>query len=692
MEQATGFATASRGVRNISIVDANTVWISAYDGSGSGTNIQEFSKTTNGGNTWTPGSINVGNSTLGIAMLHAISASTAYAVAYTNSASPGGQGVFITTDGGSTWSRQTTADYQSSTSFTNVVYFWDANNGFCMGDPISGEFEIYTTTDGGTNWNIVSGANIPNPLNGEYGYVGQYAANGDHIWFSTNKGRLYHSADRGYTWTVAQTPVSDFGGSSQSANFDFTSSTNGLIIDNNNALYETTDGGDTWASVSATGHYAWDVAAVPGNTGTYVNTGNNDGVSYTNFNGHLWTQLTLPGQILETAWFDSSTGWAGSFNTDASTGGIYKFNGTIPSLLNNDLGVIDVTNPVSGTVLTNSENIKVLIMNMGINPQSNFDVSYSLNGGTTVTETVSSTINSGEILEYTFSSNEDLSTPGFYNIIANTTIAGDENSANDAITVNPALLGFLPTKAVVYEEGTGTWCGWCVRGLVGLNTMAEDHTDGTWIGIGVHNGDPMVVAEHDNAIGTYIGGYPSGIMDRHSQEVDPGLASLEPAYQNHLLMVPLAKVEVASQTWNSTSRDLSVEVATTFGLDLSSADYNVAVIIVENGVTGTTSGYNQTNYYAGGSNGDMIDVDGYNYGSTTAPSSRPAAEMVYNHVSRELLGGWAGVSGVVPSSVVYNTAYTHTFTFNLPSTINENNTSYVAILIDNTTGEIENAI
>ena len=36
MSQATGFADASRGLSEVRIVDANTVWGLAYDGSGGG--------------------------------------------------------------------------------------------------------------------------------------------------------------------------------------------------------------------------------------------------------------------------------------------------------------------------------------------------------------------------------------------------------------------------------------------------------------------------------------------------------------------------------------------------------------------------------------------------------------------------------------------------------------------------------
>ena len=59
--QGTGFTATSRGLSQVTALDANTVWAMAYDGSGLGNNVQEFTLTTNGGSSWTAGTIDVGN-------------------------------------------------------------------------------------------------------------------------------------------------------------------------------------------------------------------------------------------------------------------------------------------------------------------------------------------------------------------------------------------------------------------------------------------------------------------------------------------------------------------------------------------------------------------------------------------------------------------------------------------------------
>ncbi len=101
---------------------------------------------------------------------------------------------------------------------------------------------------------------------------------------------------------------------------------------------------------------------------------------------------------------------------------------------NLDAGVVNITAPVSG-VLTNSEQVTVTIFNYGEDDISNFDVSYQVDGGTTVTETFSGTITSASTASYTFSQTADLSIEGqTYSITAATDLSGDEDPSNDSFT------------------------------------------------------------------------------------------------------------------------------------------------------------------------------------------------------------------------------------------------------------------
>ena len=393
--QATGFTTASRGIGYISICDENTVWATAYDGSGNNANVQEFTKTTDGGNTWTPGTLDLGDPNLGISMVFGLDENVAWCVAYPNGSGQTG-GIWKTTNGGSSWTRQSTATYNDTSSFSNVVYFWDANNGFCQGDPIGGYFELYTTNDGGTNWVRVPQANIDAPLSGEYGYTRQIEVVGDNVWYTTNKGRIFCSTDRGLHFSAYQTPISDFGGQTMSGNFSFANDTDGIIIDVNSNTYKTNDGGQTWNQVTTNGTvFAAGVCWIEG-TDFVVSTGSVQGASgssYSEDGGVTWDTLDSV-QHLYVDFLNAATGWSGWFNNTSSDGGIWKWIG-VPvndkAIVAENNNIVIYPNPSNGqiniTIPKTKGNININIFNLmgkqvySINKNSygNSNISLDLN-------------------------------------------------------------------------------------------------------------------------------------------------------------------------------------------------------------------------------------------------------------------------------------------------------------------------
>ena len=370
-EKATGFTTPSRGLYSISIVDANTVWAEAYnyDGLIEDTTIKEFTKSTDGGNTWTPGTIDLGLDTneLRISSITATSPTTAWVSAITGATQLGG--IWKTTDGGTNWTKQTTALFNNSAeSYTNFVHFWDANNGVAQGDPENGEFEIYTTSDGGTTWSRVSGANIPDPdAGGEFGYENLYEVSGNTIWFGTDMGRIFKSIDKGLTWTVntVPSPSTDF----KNDKFTFSTANKGLlaiyILDQPSLLYSTTDGGANWTPVITSGTISKDhIAYIPG-AKIVVSTQEKDtsnggkaGSSYSTDDGVTWTTIDTDVFHGELAFLNSSFGFSGGINSNATTGGIFKFTGIPLKAPSFDLKnqITAYPNPTNGILNINSEN------------------------------------------------------------------------------------------------------------------------------------------------------------------------------------------------------------------------------------------------------------------------------------------------------------------------------------------------
>ncbi len=102
-----------------------------------------------------------------------------------------------------------------------------------------------------------------------------------------------------------------------------------------------------------------------------------------------------------------------------------------------DAGVFSISSPTTScTVLSNAETISVEVYNFGSDSISGFDVSYIINGGTPVTETIADTIAPGFSYSYSFTATADLSTPGTIAIAAYTSLSGDAESNNDSVSTD----------------------------------------------------------------------------------------------------------------------------------------------------------------------------------------------------------------------------------------------------------------
>jgi len=104
------------------------------------------------------------------------------------------------------------------------------------------------------------------------------------------------------------------------------------------------------------------------------------------------------------------------------------------SIISNDIGIVSILSPTSGTILTDEEPVIVLLKNFGTNAQSNFEVSFTVGGGSPVTETITETINGCETYEYTFTATADLSAIAIHIVEICTGLAGDEIPANNCMT------------------------------------------------------------------------------------------------------------------------------------------------------------------------------------------------------------------------------------------------------------------
>lgn len=333
---------------------------------------------------------------------------------------------------------------------------------------------------------------------------------------------------------------------------------------------------------------------------------------------------------------------------------------------------------MGGNIATQVVDPVVRVKNAGTTAITSFDVELDYNG-MQYTENITG-VNLASLANYdvvftgvNLAAGSNVATATISNING----GSDDNAADNVIvlTVNPVVPA--PGKMVVGEEATGTWCQWCPRGAVFMDKFENDFGQ-FWAGVAVHNGDPMTVPAYDTGIGTLIGGYPSALVDRGT-DVDPSAMSTD--FYTRLQVAPTAFITNGAN-WNSTTRTLDVSISADFQMAANN-NYKIACVLTEDDVTGTGSGWSQSNAYAGGGNGVM---GGYE----SLPNPVPAAQMVYDHVARQIAPSFGGFAGSFPATVNVGETHTVNFSFVLPAGWDENEMHIIGMLIA-PNGRIDNA-
>lgn len=187
-----------------------------------------------------------------------------------------------------------------------------------------------------------------------------------------------------------------------------------------------------------------------------------------------------------------------------------------------DAGVLALVSPVTGCGLSGADSVKVQIKNFGGNTLTSVPVSFEFNGGAVVTETVTTSINPGDTLEYTFTSSVvNLSTSGSYSMKAYTGVVGDAIALND--TINETIVNIPVVSSFPYIEdfelGNG---GWIASGVA--STWAWGTPAGTIITSAAGGTSAWITnltGTYNNSESSYI---ESPCLDLSSLAVDPVLS------------------------------------------------------------------------------------------------------------------------------------------------------------------------
>ena len=277
-----------------------------------------------------------------------------------------------------------------------------------------------------------------------------------------------------------------------------------------------------------------------------------------------------------------------------------------------------------------------------------------------------------------------------------TKVNGVDNDDVDPEAVTPiVVLNTIPKHKALIEEYTGTWCGYCPRGFVALETLAEMYPD-DFVRISYHNGDPMEILSADN-FPSKIEGYPDAWIDR-AIEVDPYYGTGDSD------MYVLKDLQARNKefghgsidltaTWGADGTTVDVNTDVTFAYDVTGNKFALEYMLVADGLSGEPgSDWDQANYYSGGSMGPM---GGFENLDSYVPG------VVFNDVAI-MISQIGGIYSSLPATIEADKVMNHKYTFYLEDALNSANQPIivnkekitlrvVGLIINRETGEVVNA-
>ena len=332
-------------------------------------------------------------------------------------------------------------------------------------------------------------------------------------------------------------------------------------------------------------------------------------------------------------------------------------------------------------------NVPITITNVGANPVGSIAYTITSDDGEPSEETrktfANITTNGTRTFNVSFDAGEKIGKSK--KVLTVTKVNDEPNTAvdNSGTGFVITLKEKLPVTPVI-EEFTGTWCGWCPRGTVGMEKVHEAYGDKV-VQIAAHNADPMAITAYNSVINTYTSGFPNSITDRQF-EADPSFSSLKSALDKSFKRVVPAAIDLSAEWEDADQKRVVFNTATRFAYDDYNNQFAIAFVLTEDGLTGTGSNWAQQNYYSGsGQGGDM---------AWWSSQSSVVSGVKYNHVA---VAGWdvlQGVSGSIDPNINSDVVQKYSYTGSIANNTviqDKANLKAIALLIDRTTGNIVNA-
>lgn len=364
---------------------------------------------------------------------------------------------------------------------------------------------------------------------------------------------------------------------------------------------------------------------------------------------------------------------------------VFQYDGPIDQ----DLAVVGLEMP---NHLTNgSHTLQGAVRNRGNQAITSYDINYNINGGPVFTHTVTGVnINDNDgLATFTHSIPLNVSGAAGQQMVlkvwpSNINGFPDQRTCNDTLTKYLTNINSTSSpRNVLLEKFTGAWCGYCADGAVVMDEIIEDFPDDV-IAVAIHDGDEM---EFDDSLrlAFSINSFPSAIVNRKKFSTgtyeytaeDMGRGKWYGRVSAERNAYSPASLDI-THGYDPQSRMVTAIVDVEYS-DYSAGDNRIVLMLVEDSLIGSGSGWDQANNYSG-----QVGHPYYGYGS-------PIPNFVHRHVLREYIDSDPfGTPGIVPKFMAPNATVTQQFEFALSSDYDSDQIYLVAALVGEVPGNDPN--
>lgn len=293
-----------------------------------------------------------------------------------------------------------------------------------------------------------------------------------------------------------------------------------------------------------------------------------------------------------------------------------------------------------------------------------------------------------------------LAETGSYGLTMKIAAADGHANSYDGADASSALnvWEWIPKHKPLLEEYTGTQCGYCPRGAIGMKKMTDLHGD-EFIGVAYHHADIMSILppeKYPNAAPAQ----PVAWIDR-TIKTDPYFGNLpitgktfgiDDVWTQAAAKFTPADLSLSCRWTDDSHTTIEANAKAVFVKAFDNCDFRLSYILIADGLTGDGIEWAQGNYYSGQTDSWPDDFE------SLVKAGNLIVGLKYDHVAI-LSPSPGGIKGSVPSSIGAGETVSHSQTLSLADALNLDNRplaqegatySVVAILTDASTGETIN--